>query len=789
MSESDDTLRNTIAELEGTLASERPPRGRDQTGRVSKLPAAGTDRYTLGAQLGRGQHGVVHVAEDKVLRRRVAMKLVSESYAHDEDAIARFVAEAQVTAQIEHPHIVPIHDAGRWLDGRPFYTMPLLPGGSLAERLDAIRDGTSAEPLVRLVRWFSSTCMAVHAAHRAGVVHRDLKPGNFVLGPTGELLVADFGLARVSRDNLLVKADGPLERTRIGTPIGTPYYMPPEQARGDLPNIGPWSDVYSLGAILYEILTLRPPFLAHSFAELIVSILEAPPEPPKQARDDREVPRDLAALALRCLEKDPALRPTSAAELVEVIDGWLEGRFESERRRAAVADLLASARDARARADERAAAISERRRGLVERWASTPDHAPVTQKEPLWAEEEVVSDLERIREGEEGTAITALEAALRLAPSSAEVREELASLHLTRRSRYAARGQRDRAIEDERRAIAAGGAAVAERLNAAGTLVVRSSFEVALAQYVEERGRLRLRGLRDVALDVPHRLAPGSYRMQAEVGGRVAALPFQLSAGEALTISFDVEALASLPMDMVLVHGGASIVGGDEGDAHAVEVGSFALSVYPVTCGEYLEFLRSGFERVEDALRRAPRPAHDAAPYWRVMDGVVQMPSVDGDGDRWDARYPVFGVSLLDALEFIAWRGARDGRTYRLPTEHEYERAARGADGRKYPWGDRFDPSLCKMRASRAGDFTPEVVGAFSTDVSPFGVRDLAGGIAEWTSSPYGDDPRARCVKGGAWSTRAHRCAASFRASMFEHHVSGDLGFRLGCDVSLPERG
>ncbi len=780
MASSDEGFSETIAELEGTFQTERPP-PRATVG--SQLPPAVEARYTLGVVLGRGQQGVVHVAEDHVLRRRVAMKLVSEAYANDADAVSRFVREAQVTAQIEHPHIVPIHDAGRWHDGRPFYTMPVLPGGSLAERLDAIREGVSSEPLVRLARWFSSTCMAVHAAHRVGVVHRDLKPGNLVVGPTGELLVADFGLARLFRETVAVRTDGPLERTKIGTPVGTPYYMPPEQARGDLAEIGPWSDVYALGAVLYELLTLRPPFLASSFAELIVSILETPPDDPRRAAGARDVPHDLAALAMRCLEKQPDRRPSSAAELVEVIDGWLEGRFESERRRTAVAGLVLQAAEAHTRADEGAGHIVERRRALEERWVATPEYAPLTQKEELWAEEDELVALERARDGQESTAITALEAALRLDAHAAAPRERLVELHLARRARFLVGGQAARATEEEQRAIAAGGPEVARRLRASGTLVVHASTDLAIAQYVEERGRLRLRGLRELAPRTVHDLAPGSYRLQTEVAGRVVVLPLVVRPAEPLEIELEVVAAAALPAELTLVHGGTSVVGGDQGDGRSVELASFAVALLPVTCGEYLEFLRRAFSDPSASLRHAPRSAHDAQSYWRVVDGVVEMPTVDEDGDPWDPRYPVFGVSALDVAKFLAWRSARDGRDYRLLTEHEWERAARGADGRVYPWGDRFDPSFCKMRASRAGDFTPEVVGAFATDVSPFGVRDLAGGIAEWTSTLYADDARARCVKGGAWSTRAHRCAASFRASVLEHHVSGDLGFRLACDV------
>ncbi|MBX7195015.1 MAG: formylglycine-generating enzyme family protein, partial [Sandaracinaceae bacterium] len=446
-------------------------------------------------------------------------------------------------------------------------------------------------------------------------------------------------------------------------------------------------------------------------------------------------------------------------------------------------ELVRQATDARARAAQGAEEVEARRRRLREAWAATPEHAGLPQKEPLWAEEEAVAMLERGRDEHEGGAVRALEAALRLQPDVVSVRDELATLHLARRARFLGSGHRERALEEERRAIEAGGPELERTLRASGTLVVYADAELALAQFVEDRGRLRLRGLRELSAGVAHELAPGSYRLRTDVDGRLVVLPLEIAPEQVTRITFEPRDAARLPADMVLVHRGVSLVGGDTAAPSRVEIGSFGLAVYPVTCGEYLEFLRTAFASPHEALRLAPRPSHDAGSYWRVVDGAIAMPSVDTDGDRWDPRFPVFGISALDAEAYLTWRSARDGRSYRLPSEVEWERAARGADGRVHPWGDRFDPALCKMRSSRAGDFTPEIVGAFPTDVSPFGVRDLAGGIAEWTSTAYGDDSRARCVKGGAWSTRAHRCAASFRASMLEHHVSGDLGFRLASDV------
>jgi len=819
-SKSSPALTGTLADLGATLASEAPPGldlGLAATG-VSSIPAArlpnidalaqtggsslppgatpagpgfasipAARRYTLLAELGRGQQGVVYRAEDLVLGREVALKaLILDDGALDTEAIERFVAEAQLTAQIAHPHVIPIHDAGRLPDGRPFYTMPLLPDRTLEDLLEVERGGGDTrhdDGLVRLMRIFTGACMAMHAAHERGVIHRDLKPANIMLGPSDEALVADFGLARIVGPG--VRTSRALGMTVAGNAMGTPLYMSPEQARGQLDVIDRRTDVYALGAILYELLTLTPPLLEASLPAQLVAIMEKTPIPPKERAPGRRIPLELSELALRCLEKSPEDRPPTTLALVSEVDAWLAGSRRQARRREEAARHVDTAEELRDESERRRVQADEMRREFDRLRADTPEHAALAAKEPMWRLEEQLAaealEIDRI----EDECAAHLEAALRAEPGREDAREALVDLLLMRMAKRRCTGDGLAAEQLARHAIRVGGPEVRARLAAPGWLtlsVAPAGGEVTLRRYTEELARMRLGPARPVTsgeLELP----AGSYRLTFTYEGCEAHLPFTLDRGERRSLRFDASGLDALPTDFALVPAGPSLLGGDP-DAPAAyppreeEVAAFALGIEPVTCGEYLEFVRD-LPDPQAALRRCPRATRDAESYW-ILDtaGQVVLPDEDAQGDRWEPEWPVFGVSALDAEAYLAWRSQRDGRRYRLPTDDEWERAARGADGRSYPWGNRFDPAFCRMRMSRPGHIGPESVGNFETDLSPFGVKDLAGCIAEWTSSRFRGDARERCVRGGGWSTRAHRCDVTFRGTLAPEDVSGDLGFR-----------
>ncbi|HTU21260.1 MAG TPA: serine/threonine-protein kinase [Gemmataceae bacterium] len=267
--------------------------------------------YEILGELGRGGMGVVYKARQLGLNRIVALKMVLAGLHAGSEELARFRLEAEAAARLQHPNIVPIYEIGEH-EGCPFFSMQLLEGGSLADLLDGKpwRSRRAAELLLPLAE-------AIHEAHQQGIIHRDLKPANILLTAGGVPKITDFGVAK----QLNADSDAARPLTRSFALLGTPSYMSPEQAQCLRSEIGPTADVYSLGAILYQLLTGRPPFQAATPMDTVLRLLEDEPTPPRQLHP--RVARDLQAVCLKCLEKAPQRRYGSALELANDLRRYL----------------------------------------------------------------------------------------------------------------------------------------------------------------------------------------------------------------------------------------------------------------------------------------------------------------------------------------------------------------------------------------------------------------------------------------------------------------------------------
>jgi hypothetical protein len=265
--------------------------------------------YALIREIARGGMGIVYEARQQRLNRPVAIKMILAGAHASEADVLRFRNEAEAVANLDHPHIVPIYEVGEH-QGYSYFAMKLIEGGSLAEHLTDYK--TNPRSSARLL---STVARAIHHAHQRGVLHRDLKPSNILLDAHGEPHVTDFGLAK--------RVEGDSELTHSGAVLGSPPYMAAEQATGKRGAVTTATDVYGLGAILYALLTGRPPFQADSAQETIDLVKTSEPDPPSAINP--KVDRDLQTICLKCLDKDPTRRYGTAHELAEDLERWLAG--------------------------------------------------------------------------------------------------------------------------------------------------------------------------------------------------------------------------------------------------------------------------------------------------------------------------------------------------------------------------------------------------------------------------------------------------------------------------------
>ena len=293
-------------------------------------------RYRLVAKLGVGGMGTVWKAWDMELQRFVALKQIRNEESGDGEMLQRFQREARLAAKLRHPRVVAVYDVGA-IGGRPYLTMDFIEGRTLAAELDrtreAVRAGTQgfAERLRAEVALLADVSGAVAYAHGEGIIHRDLKPANVLLDAEDRPFVTDFGLAKeISADVRVSREVVKTQMTVAGQLLGTPSYMSPEQARGDNGTIGPSSDLWALGVMLYEVLTGLLPFEGVSAWEVLSSVTKEDPLPPR--RHDRRVPPELEAVCLRALEKDPARRYAGVREFAEELRRWLRGEPVEARR-------------------------------------------------------------------------------------------------------------------------------------------------------------------------------------------------------------------------------------------------------------------------------------------------------------------------------------------------------------------------------------------------------------------------------------------------------------------------
>ena len=829
----------------------------------------GVDRYEDLGLLGEGGMGEVRRVRDRDLNRVMAMKVIPTALMEHPAVLARFVEEAQCSAQLQHPGIVPVHALGRLKDGRVYFTMREVRGRTLSDVIAEVHaasrerweSGASGWTFRRLVDAFVKVCEAVGYAHARGVVHRDLKPANVMLGEHGEVLVLDWGLAKVRglRDRVAEAGDldvvitdrsssgGPA--TRIGAVAGTPAYMPPEQARGEVDRIDARSDVYALGAVLYEILAGRPPYEGPSGQAVLRMVLAGPPDPPGQAgrpardtwsygpesleepaRGGPPLAEELAATCLRAMAREPHERHDNAAELAVEVTSWLEGARRRERALEVVVEAAALGPAAAALRAQVDILRAEAARLLLDVKVWEPEERMAL----AWAKEDEAAALERRSEALDLESEQRLIGALQIDPAAPEAHEALAERHGAAHA-VSEQARDDRGVAREEallRAHAARAApAVAHRwgtyLKGDGALSLVTDppgAEVDLFRYETRNRRLvpvfeRSLGatpLRAVPISMGSYLCVVQHPLSAAVRYPVCIGRAEHWDGVAPAThhphAIPLPRRTDLAADDCYVPSGWFWSGGDpdSGDVmprRRLWCEGIVFRRFPITNREYIAFLDDlvGRGREAEALRWAPRERaglegqEGTMNYGRDAHGHFVLVA-DDEGDIWLPDWPVVNVHFGCAEAFARWSAARTGQRWRLPAELEWEKAARGVDGRFFPWGDAFTPSWCNMRDSQPARPLPAGVDTYPVDESVYGVRGLGGNVEDWCADLYtkegpslGDrivepaflgnvnlSPSSRRAKrGGSWTAFARNGRCCNRVGYEPLTRGGNIGIRL----------
>jgi len=806
------SLDVTVAEINPAHAPVTPgPHAQPTRDRPAVVEGATGGRYDDIGLLGRGGMGEVRRVRDRDLGRTLAMKIASSRVMTKPGALARFIEEAQVSAQLQHPGITPVHEFGSLPDGRFYFTMQEVRGRTLdnvisevhaasgGERWEAARSGWTFR---RLVDAFLRVCEAVAYAHERGVIHRDIKPENIMVGAHGEVLVLDWGIAKVTGRRDLAAEQGELapdwgdlivtdrsrdsaQATRMGSVAGTPAYMPPEQALGHIDRIDVRSDIYALGAVLYELLSGRAPYVGSSARQVLQMVRSGRPEPVgRQARavdtfgfdapqsdapEGPPLPEELTAACDRAMARDPRDRFQSAAQLAQVVRDWLDGARRREQ-------ALAVVEAARARLPE-AGSLRDRARTLREEAASMLEAIPLWESEdtkaPGWRMQDEADALERQAGILDLEAERGMHAALRVDSGLAEAHEVLTRRLLEEHRQAESKRDEDAAaraeagLREHASALPDGNDVRAEvaaylKGNGALTLVTEPpGAEVLLHRYVHHNRRLVARFERSLGR-TPLKgvsLPMGSYlcllRHPDRTGVRYPVCIGRQEHWDGVRPGDRSPTPVILPRRWALgphdvyIPPGWFWSGGDDRVRDALPrrrlwVDALVMRRFPITNRDYIAFLDDLVERgrQEEALRHVPREKGGtvgelgAMIYGCDADGrFVLRP--DADGDIWLPDWPVLMVEWSGMLAWCRWLAERTGRPWRLPGELEWEKAARGTDGRFFPWGDHLDPSWACYRDHHQGRPSPTVVDSFPVDVGVYGVRGMGGNTRDWCLDPW----------------------------------------------------
>ncbi len=686
-------------------------------------------QYRIVEQIGKGGMATVFKAYQPGLDRYVAIKVLPAYYAHEEGFSERFVREAKAIARLDHPHILPVYDFGQ-ADGLSYIVMKYVAAGTLKDRLGQPLAPQAALDLLKQIG------AALDHAHDMGILHRDVKPGNVLIDEKGWTYLSDFGLAKM--------VEGSVQLTGSGVGIGTPAYMSPEQGQGLA--VDGRTDVYSLGIILYEMLTGRVPYEADTPMAVVVKHITGPLPPPRSLNP--AISPAVERVILKALARDPADRFPRAGALVEALEA-----------------ALSQARQEPTAVPPPAPVPLPQMQPSAQPPSAQPPLGigmPATQAPVSWP---TVTPPVPARAKQSNTLIFAMIGMVGLALVGSVLL--IVVLLVVMRP----------------------GAPTSD---ATSVLLMTPTLPAMVAVVPTNTPLPAVRATQ--APQAPQATAPAALPApipQATSNPTPTPLPTSTSrpADTPLAPTYTPTALPSAQppigtptppsvaatpaLAWIAIPGGNFTMGSSDADmqktlaeCNATEGADTGQSCQAGWFKEPQKAVNVGdFQIARDETTNAQYNACVAAGICRRAGERISDNNIAYDANFFADANPVVGVSWNDATTFCQWVGGR------LPTEVEWERAARGSDGRRYPWGDTFDSSRANL-----GSGHPSAVGNFPAGASPYGVLDMAGNVFEWTATQEGGN---YVIRGGGWSKYYFRGRVTDRGTQLGPDFANyDIGFR-----------
>ncbi len=778
--------------------------------RAVNLPAwcaEDAERYKVVSEHARGGLGRVMQAIDRRLDRPVAVKELL-----GKGGEARFVREAFITAQLQHPSIVPVHDLGRWSDGKPYYVMKMVSGRSLA---DLIKERSSLDERLALLPNVIAVAEAMAYAHTQRIIHRDLKPSNILVGEFGETVVVDWGIAADLREATRASPDitrpyqiAAASLTLDGAVMGTAAYMPSEQAVGK--EVEEPADVYAIGAILYHVLAGVPPYHGNTSTEVLRKVISVPPEPLEHLQPG--VPSELTTIVRKAMAREARDRYQTASELAADLKRFQTGKLVSahrysaltllrrwtKRHRAIVVSVMALllavpavyfAAQARIRRNHDAqvqALVIDGSRSLDQAREKNKvlealrkesffffDNKQTDRGEELW---EKAGLLARDIDALYSNAGRSLEAAFSLKRDDQSLRALVADVLYERAQLAEMEYKTDKRDEILERLPVFDDGTHRAKWTAPGKfdiLSIPTGVQVRIQRYREHEMENPTLETVHPNLSTPIRdlqLPQGSYLLLLSFPGRTnVRFPLLVRRGEVRNLSLELPTAARIPKGFVYVPPGPFLFGSSEDGSirkdffnavplHEVTTAGYLIAEHESTFGDWLEYL--------DALTPTERSQRASAVGGLVKDSLLLRPvgrdweltlqlasnrHVMRTGDAFQipqrtvrrnqnwSLLPMVGVSPVEIHRYLSWlQNSRNRIRPRLCTEMEWERAARGVDGREFPHGNFLsasDANFDETYKKKVATLGPDEVGAHPNSRSPFGIEDMCGNVTEFTVS------------------------------------------------------